>query len=180
MLWKTPKGVKHGLIPTRELVMHPASGDSAAASAINDLYWGSDLSVNQIAEHLDLSKGALYGMIDPAPAGEPCPDCGAPLVFENRTARDRGRATCLECGGESAVEAGTDDGSASESPARARSTRAAAGGAPSPVERTSFGFPVPPPDPAPGPDPLRGRIVLGGALLGAAAGLALVLWARRR
>lgn len=68
------------------------------AKVVNRMYWDSDESVNRIADRLDLSKGALYGMIEPAPADGTCPDCGSSLSFGNRTARDRGLAECAECG----------------------------------------------------------------------------------
>ncbi len=63
----------------------------------NRLYWESDTSVNQIGEDLGLSKGALYNLIDPLPAGLPCPECGAEMIFFNRTARDKGFLACPEC-----------------------------------------------------------------------------------
>ena len=68
-----------------------------ASAAANELYWGSERSVNQIAEQLDLSKGALYGMIEPLPEGLGCPVCGEEVVSANRTARDRGVLSCAEC-----------------------------------------------------------------------------------
>jgi hypothetical protein len=66
----------------------------------NRMYWGSDVSVNQIAEQLDLSKGALYEMIRPLPAAVACPDCGVEAVHPNRTALERGLVACLSCGWE--------------------------------------------------------------------------------
>ncbi|HKK92836.1 MAG TPA: hypothetical protein VJ925_05355 [Longimicrobiales bacterium] len=69
-----------------------ASGDHA-----NELYWGSDRSVNDLAEDLNLSKGALYALIEPLPAGLDCPECGGEMQYANRTARDRGIVTCAEC-----------------------------------------------------------------------------------
>lgn len=64
----------------------------------NALYWDSGESVNEIAESLDLSKGALYGLVEPLATDEPCPDCGTPLEFANRTARDKGLVVCPSCG----------------------------------------------------------------------------------
>ncbi len=64
----------------------------------NALYWDSDESVNQIAETLDLSKGTLYGLIRPRPAGVDCPRCQAEMEYANRTARDRSFLTCPSCG----------------------------------------------------------------------------------
>lgn len=64
----------------------------------NELYWGSDRSVNELAEDLDLSKGALYSLIRPLAAGLDCPECGGEMSYANRTARDRGYVTCGGCG----------------------------------------------------------------------------------
>lgn len=72
-------------------------GQAELAKRVNRMYWDSDESVNRIAERLDLSKGALYGMIEPAPADRTCPDCTSLLSFGNRTARDRGLAECVPC-----------------------------------------------------------------------------------
>jgi hypothetical protein len=63
----------------------------------NELYWGSDKSVNQIADQLELSKGMLYGMIRPLPAQLPCPRCSSDMEYANRTARERGLITCPSC-----------------------------------------------------------------------------------
>lgn len=67
-------------------------------SRANTLYWGSDASVNRLADELDLSKGALYDMIEPYPAGIPCPNGDGEMGYANRTARDRGFVTCDQCG----------------------------------------------------------------------------------
>ncbi len=68
------------------------------AERANELYWGSDRSVNELAEDLDLSKGALYSLIRPLPAGLECPECAGGMSYANRTARDRGYVTCEGCG----------------------------------------------------------------------------------
>jgi len=75
-----------------------------AHAQANELYWSSSESVNQLAEALDLSKGALYALIRPLPTGHACPECGAEMVFQHRTARDRGLGTCPECGAARPVE----------------------------------------------------------------------------
>ena len=64
----------------------------------NVSYWQSSRSVNQIAEEMDVSKSALYGLIDPLPTELLCPRCSTNLVYANRTARDRGLLCCSECG----------------------------------------------------------------------------------
>ncbi|HIF20874.1 MAG TPA: hypothetical protein EYQ27_02965 [Gemmatimonadetes bacterium] len=133
-----------------------------AVATANELYWGSDLSVNQIAERLDLSKGALYGMIQPLPTGLGCPACGEEVVSANRTARERGVLSCAPCGWkgdeDEAVAFGGEG--AVTLPVYAGEDEVAA---PAPVERGRS----------------RARTLAGGALLGAAVGLALVLWTRR-
>ena len=64
----------------------------------NDQYWNSDAGVNQLARDLDLSKGTLYEILAPLPAGIPCPHGDGELGFANRTARERGFLSCAACG----------------------------------------------------------------------------------
>jgi len=129
----------------------------------NELYWGSELSVNQIADEMDVSKGMLYELIHPQPAGTACPVCQQELVYANRTARDRALLACPSCGWEG------DEDDAEQSVGDASVVLPEGGedadAAPAVVEDD---------------DPGRKRAILGGALLGAAVGLALVLWSRRR
>ncbi|MCG6954686.1 MAG: hypothetical protein LJF04_01730 [Gemmatimonadetes bacterium] len=140
--------------------MTSADADRRQEAKANELYWGSDLSVNQIAEELDLSKGTLYGLIRPRPTGLACPACDEELIHPNRTARERAMVACTVCGWEGAEEdVDTFDSAGVVLPSDADETGAASS--------------------APALDD-RSRTIIGGALLGAAAGLALVLWARRR
>lgn len=74
----------------------PLSADAIARA--NDLYWRSGASVNQLARELDLSKGTLYGIIAPLPAGLACPRGDGELAYPNRTARERGFVACVACG----------------------------------------------------------------------------------
>ena len=79
----------------------PAGPGPLSAGAIaraNDLYWHSGASVNQLARELDLSKGALYEIIAPLPAGLPCPRGDGEMSYPNRTARERGFVSCAACG----------------------------------------------------------------------------------
>ena len=142
--------------------MHGSEADSKAIEQANELYWSSELSVNQIAEQLDLSKGMLYGMIQPLASGLWCPDCGSKGVYPNRTAKERGHVTCPECGWDGEEDSAESYGSDS------------AGTLPTAEEDVV----EPPPASVMGLG--RNRVLMGGALLGAAAGLALVMWARRR
>jgi len=143
--------------------MAGAATDRDTEFRANELYWSSESSVNQIAEELQLSKGVLYGLIRPRPAGLACPDCGEEVVFPNRTAKERHEVACPACGWEGdELDAVSNGGDAGVSlPALADDDDDVTV---PPIQLSSA----------------RRRVVLGGALLGAAAGLALVLWARRR
>lgn len=138
-----------------------SGADRETERRANELYWSSDMSVNQIAEELDLSKGMLYGIIRPRPSGLSCPECSEELVYSNRTARERGLLACVRCGWEGdESEAGSGGAEAAHAPHVG-------------VEEASgYG--------APECDPARRRVIVGGALLGAAVGLALVFWRSRR
>ena len=131
--------------------MDGTKDDSDLVRRANELYWGSDDGVNQIAERLDLSKGALYGRIGPLPAGVGCPLCGTEVEYANRTARDHDEVDCPDCGWE-----GTgDDAVPLDGPGSGQRM----------ARRASLD---------------NGRVMLGGALLGAALGLVLLGFARRR
>lgn len=133
--------------------------------AANRRYWETEESVNGMAEAMGMSKGRLYDLLLPLDAGHPCPECGTPLGFPNRTARDRGDVECEGCGFEgkrSDLPPATDapesaPGSHDEEGPPARWTPGAADGTP-PSTRT----------------------VVGVALLGMAAGIVLAGWLRRR
>ncbi|MGD8319125.1 MAG: hypothetical protein PVJ02_01680 [Gemmatimonadota bacterium] len=140
--------------------MAAADTDHHTERRANELYWGSHVSVNQIAEDLDLSKGMLYGLIHPLPAGLMCPDCSEELVYPNRTARERSMVVCANCGWEGDEDDTDVYGGGKEALPAVVEGGEAAGDADESADRS--------------------RILLGGALVGAAAGLALVIWARRR
>lgn len=146
-----------------------ATGDTESeqlAAKANRLYWDSDRSVNQIADDLSMSKGSLYEVVEPWPAGVSCPRCGEEMTYPNRTARDRGFLDCPECGFE-------EEESEVES---AWSERAG---------RTGGGAVVVTPEAVrearsePGRSALT-RIVAGTALLGVAAGIAIALVLREK
>lgn len=130
--------------------------DPRLVEQANSLYWESDASVNEIAEQLDLSKGALYGVVEPLDAGAPCPECGGALEFPNRTARDKGMVTCPVCGMEEELEL---------------------------VEAVALDTPdavAPPPPPASElPSAVPFRTLVASTLLGLAAGIAIGQITRR-
>jgi hypothetical protein len=172
--------------------MHASEVTHEAVTRANELYWQSDQSVNQIAEELDLSKGALYGIIQPEPSGLGCPLCGAEVGYANRTAKERGTLECPTCAWDGSADETTSYVERAESSSREREkVRARRGGSASSKEGGS----VPGEDEvdeflddADLPAPLRPPpfvvpsmgTVARGALIGATVGLALVLWARRR
>ena len=72
--------------------------DATEAAHANQLYWESGQSVNQIADELGISKGALYELITPLASPWGCPLCAAPLHYAHRTAHEKGVVTCSGCG----------------------------------------------------------------------------------
>jgi len=141
--------------------------DQKLSARANELYWRSGMSVNQIAEEMDLSKSRLYGLVQPLPAGKPCPECQSDLVFPNRTAMEKGFVSCGSCSFE-----GEADGAPAD--AKREATRRK------------------PPDPARSEEPARQttrvpartgsgakRVLWGSALLGVAAGLYIAMRQRR-
>jgi hypothetical protein len=155
--------------------MHASEVTDEAIERANELYWHSTLSVNQIAEDLDLSKGALYGAIAPLESGLGCPLCGDQVVFPNRTAKEREHLDCPTCDWDGTPDEATSWEKPTPDVAAAIARRSAA---------SAEGAEVHPATPRAGfgviDDQTRMRTIAGGALLGAAAGLALVFWARRR
>ena len=134
------------------------AAEAQLGEAANRLYWSSSQSVNRIADDLGLSKGTLYGLIEPIGADLICPACGAGLTFANRTAREKGVADCLSCRLDESSEA-------SVGPADAVSRRSAVD------EETGE---------APGSPVTNGRVLAGTVLLGLAAGILIVRLTRRR
>jgi len=141
-----------------------AGADHDTEVKANELYWGSARSVNQIADELDLSKGVLYGLIRPRPTGLACPECGQEVMYPNRTAKDRRVVACASCGWEG-DEIDTHHGGGEGAVVLPLESELDEDDVVMPPIRLSSS---------------RQRALLGGILLGAAVGLALVIWARRR
>ena len=77
--------------------MKPLKQHDPRVQRANALYWESQQGVNQIADEMDLSKGMLYGLIQPIGAGLPCSRCSSEMEYANRTARERGFLKCPSC-----------------------------------------------------------------------------------
>lgn len=97
--------------------------DANTQRELNRLYWESDASVSDIADRLDISRRALYDGIEPRPAGEACPECGAALVFRNRTALENREASCPRCGFETELDAATPAAERPREPGRPSTPR---------------------------------------------------------
>lgn len=150
--------------------MHASDVTPEIAAHANELYWESDRSVNQIADELDLSKGALYAALMALGSGSGCPRCGDEAGWPNRTARDQEQLACATCSwsGNASQTTIYDHGASLEQSQNS--------GVNDLVESVGE-YPPVPTDP---PGSYRFTKIAGGAMLGAAVGLALVLWARRR
>ncbi len=136
----------------------PNSGDDqSTARQANELYWKSERSVNAIAEDLGLSKGRLYNVVKPLESGIRCPECDAELVHANRTAREQGLLSCPDCEFVGDVESLRRQEEDAESLWVGSTATAVTA-----EERA------------------RTRLILGGVLLGTAAGALLVGYLRRR
>jgi len=141
-------------------------------TAANELYWGSNQSVNKIAEKLELSKSALYDMISPKPLDLSCPLCGQGVVYANRTASQKGLANCSACDWEGS-ENDTNAFTAERPLAFPAHNDQEVVDLDEHPEQSSASLPTQ-------LDLSTTRILAAGALLGAAAGLALVIWTWRR
>ena len=73
------------------------TGESSVAETINELYWNSDHTVDEIVSELGIGRNTLYSSVEPQPAGASCPDCGTRLVYTNRSNRSSEMATCRDC-----------------------------------------------------------------------------------
>jgi predicted RNA-binding Zn-ribbon protein involved in translation (DUF1610 family) len=126
--------------------MHASEVTPEAIQRANELYWHSDRSVNQIAEDLDLSKGALYGVIEPQLSGLGCPLCGDEVVYANRTAKDRELLGCPTCDWDGSPDEAVQVSARRRKP-HAVSVRSlnALGGGPHPVDAEMDGALPPPP-----------------------------------
>lgn len=143
--------------------------EDALRERANELYWESDESVNQIAEDMELSKGRLYNLVEPLASGLPCPRCSEEMEYPNRTARDKGFLTCPGCD----LEENADDVQSEWKEAARQSDAGTVVVKPGdgPAARTPPRFRDHAGD---------RRVVLGTAFLGAAAAVAVALWARRK
>ena len=129
---------------------------SDATAEANRMYWETELPVGEIAARLDLSRRALYDAIRPVPAPGNCSVCGTALVYPNRSRRDQARTSCPNCGAETAAAAPERDAEPWTW-----------------IPQSALSVALPATDPAQNIW-ILGAAALAGALLAAAATLALV------
>jgi hypothetical protein len=70
---------------------------------VNELYWNSTRSVDEIVKELKISRSSLYAAVRPQDAGTSCPECGDAMVFTNRSNREAHAGTCTGCATEAPV-----------------------------------------------------------------------------
>ncbi len=73
------------------------TSESSAGEKVNELYWNSERTVDEIVDELGIGRNTLYSAVRPQPTGASCPDCGEGLVFTNRSNRTSSTATCSGC-----------------------------------------------------------------------------------
>lgn len=95
------------------------TSESSIGENINELYWNSDRTVDEIVDDLGIGRNTLYSAVRPQPAGANCPDCGERLVFTNRSNRSSATATCRGCGLEADLSVRREGEAAQELPMEA-------------------------------------------------------------
>lgn len=136
---------------------------------VNQRYWDTADTVEQIVGDLGIGRSTLYGSVQPRAAGESCDACGDPMVFTNRKAREQGMPSCPSCGGRRAPEAGSTYGAGAAGNGRSTEVRR---GAMDALSRWKEELAAVPPE--------RAAIVGGAAALGVMVGAAATRAVRDR
>jgi len=77
--------------------------DEMTNERLNELYWTSSRTIDEIVEELGIGRNSLYALVEPLDAGSGCSVCPEQLVFTNRTNRAAGTALCISCGNEMVI-----------------------------------------------------------------------------
>lgn len=72
--------------------------DRPTDERLNDLYWNSSKTVDEIVNEMGVGRNTLYGAVRPMSAEARCATCGGDLEYTNRTDRAASVATCASCG----------------------------------------------------------------------------------
>lgn len=131
------------------------------ATKANELYWETSRPAGRLADELGISRSKFYALIEPLELATECEECGAPLSFNSRTDREAGRGRCANCGAVADVEP-----EALEQPEVSSAALSEEDVDALPAARTDA--------------PIGTRALWLTAVAGAAAGMALTAWWRRR
>ncbi|MQA90125.1 MAG: hypothetical protein GEU90_07810 [Gemmatimonas sp.] len=71
--------------------------DETNDARLNELYWYTGRTIEEIVRELGVNRNTLYASIRPLPSGMTCTTCGAAVVFANRTKRSSGIGLCEGC-----------------------------------------------------------------------------------
>ncbi|MEX2582937.1 MAG: hypothetical protein WD766_06675 [Gemmatimonadota bacterium] len=81
--------------------------DDAQENRLNELYWNSSRTIDEIVDELGVGRNTLYSSIEPLRTEISCPTCAGVVVFTNRTNRASGNGACFSCGIETIVPEGS-------------------------------------------------------------------------
>ena len=70
---------------------------------LNQLYWNTERTVEEILTEKSIGRATLYRHIRPLSADAECSRCGSDLAYPNRNSRSAGAAVCTGCGHEETV-----------------------------------------------------------------------------
>ncbi|UCF18346.1 MAG: hypothetical protein JSU87_10340 [Gemmatimonadota bacterium] len=71
---------------------------SRLAANANQLYWHTTRPAGRLADELGISRSKFYALIEPLRLQIECATCGTPLAFNSRSDREAGRGQCPSCG----------------------------------------------------------------------------------
>src|SRR5690606_24890865 len=80
--------------------------EDALPAQLNELYWHSGQSIEEIVRSAGVTRNRLYTSVKPLSSGVECGSCGGDLQFVNRRSRLAGVAVCSACGSEASVDVG--------------------------------------------------------------------------
>jgi len=99
---RQPLGESYPSLEISEMELDPTTNEPTRQQ-LNQLYWSSSQTIDEILADLGIGRNTLYSLLDPLPAGLDCPTCVDYMVFTNRTNRASGTAICVVCGIEGTV-----------------------------------------------------------------------------
>ncbi len=86
----------------------PEDNSSRLAANANQLYWHTARPAGRLADELGISRSKFYALIEPLRLQIECPTCSTLLAFNSRSDRDAGRGQCPSCGAVAQVPEGQE------------------------------------------------------------------------